>query len=533
MKKTVKCLILFVLMAAILVCSGCAQKYKQVSGAEEKQESALKAQPEINDPGDPIKYEVSGVFSSDMVLQRDKVINVWGWSRNKGGYIYGELMGEKRYAQIDEKGKWMLQFSPKDYTSEGQTLTIGPKNGEQTVFENVLIGDVWIVSGQSNAEYSFAEMTVYFTELNDRINENDNIRIYREDKNDVYQNGILTVNGVQDDVIKKEYCWTKTTPETVASFSAVGYMFVKELADQVDVPQGIVMATAGGCVINDFMDPETGAKHSSVGSFWPETQAIYKYFLAPFRHMTMRGILFYQGESDNLWANKYPEALAACVAGWRENFDSTFAFYNIQCTSHAALAENTRDWAGLPKLRAAQLDAYYKIPNSYLISTLDVGYRKRPEGEPEEDYAHTFDKWHIGKRAADIALAELYKKDGYDYGYVACPIPNRVKWSDDSVTVTFDNIGDGLKAYEGQDLIGFKVMLENEELVDTTATIESKDTIKISLTAEGIDREVVAVAYALEHSALLEEANLVNSNNVPCPTFCFYTDDYLDSLEKE
>lgn len=532
MKKTVKCLILLALMAAILVSSGCAQSYKQVSGAEEKKESALKAQPAVDDPGEKVTYTVSGVFSSDMVLQRDKVIRVWGWSQDKGGYLYGELMGEKRYAQIDENGEWMLEFSPKEYTSEGQKLTIGPKNGKQTVFENVLIGDVWIVSGQSNAEYYFQDMATYFTELKDRINENDNIRLYREDKNDAYKNGILIVQGQQDDVVNKAYRWTKTIEETVNVFSAVGYMFVKEIADQVEVPQGIVMATAGGCVINDFMDPETGANFSSSGSFWPETQAIYKYFIAPFRHMTFRGMLFYQGESDNGWANKYAEMLSACVQGWRDHFDSTFAFYNIQLTSHSALKENG-EWRGIPKLRAAQLDAYYKIPNSYLITSIDVGYRLRPEGEPEEDYAHTFDKWHIGKRAADIALAELYKKEDYDYNFVSCPIPSKVKWDDDSVTIAFTNVGDGLKAHQdgGDQLIGFTVLQNNESLVETTAEIIEKDTIKIDLTSA--EREVIGVCYAYDHSALLEEANLVNSKDVPCPTFCFYTDDYLDSQEKE
>ena len=533
MKKTVKCLILLLLAVATLLCSGCAETYKQVSGAEEKAESALKEQPAVDDPGDPITYEVSGAFSSDMVLQRDKVINVWGWSNKKGGYIYGELMGEKRYAQVDEHGEWMLQFSPKEYTSEGQTLTIGPKNGEQTVFENILIGDVWIVSGQSNAEFYFQDMAVYFTELNDRISENDNIRLFREDKGDAYRSGVLVVSGEQEDVINDDYHWTKTTADTVANFSAVGYMFVKEIADQVDVPQGIIMATAGGCYIEDFMDPKTGADYISYYSFWPETQAIYKYLLAPFKHMSMRGILFYQGESNNLEYYQYAERLAACVAGWREAFDSTFAFYNIQCTSHAAFAQNPSTWAGIGKLRAAQLDAYYKIPNSYFIVTIDVGYRLRGEGEPEEDYAHTFDKWHIGKRGADIALAELYKKDGYDLNYVGCPIPNKVKWSDDSVTVSFDQIGDGLKLYEGDELIGCMVMLKNEEVVPTTATLEGKDTIKISLKGEAIDREVVAVAYGIDYSALLEEANLVNSNDVPCPSFCFYTKDYLKAREEK
>ena len=479
----------------------------------------LAAQPAINDPGNRVVYTVSRVFTSNMVLQRDKIINVWGWSNNIGGYIYGEFMGEKRYAQIDKNGEWMLQFSPKAYTTEGQTLTIGPKSGKQTVFENILVGDVWIVSGQSNAEYSFAEMATYYTELYDRINKNDHIRLYREDKNDAYIGQTLRVHGLQDNVIMP-YRWTITTVDTVDSFSAVGYMFVKELADHTDVPQGIVMATAGGCKIEDFMDPDTATKVVQHGTFWPEAQAIYKYFIAPFRHMTFTGMLFYQGESDNLWASEYPDSLTKCVAGWRDQFDSDFAFYNVQCTSHKALEANPKEWGGLPFLRAAQLDAYYKIPNSYLISTIDVGYRLRPWYEPEEDYAHTFNKWAIGQRAANMALARYYQKDGYDYSYVSCPIPEKVSWYDDYVIIDFKNVGDGLKAYEGE-LIGFKILQNDKTLVTTKASIVDKDTVKISLT--GATRKISGICYGIEHSALLEEANLVNSNNIPCPTFCFYT----------
>lgn len=474
----------------------------------------LKPQPAVNDPGNYVSYAVSGVFTSDMVLQRDQIINVWGWSSNVGSYIYGEFMGEKRYAQVDSNGEWMLQFSPKRYTSKGQTLTIGPKNGRQSVFTNVLVGDVWIVSGQSNAEYSFREMATYYTELYDIIDENDNIRLYREDKNDVWWE-----EGILQDVVMP-YQWTKTTETTVNAFSALGYMFVKELADNTNIPQGIIMATAGGCKLEDFMDPDTAKKVTQHGTFWPEPQAIYKRMLAPFLHMTFTGMLFYQGESDNLWASEYPDALAKCVAGWRDQFDSDFAFYNVQCTSHGALASNPKEWAGLPQLRAAQLDAYYKIPNSYLISTIDVGYRLRPWNEPEEDYAHTFNKWTIGQRAAHIALARYYEDSNYRYEYVSCPIPEKVTWYDDYVLIDFKNVGDGLKAYDGK-LTGFKISLPgNKSLENADASIVDKDTVRINL-RDTTGRISSVCAYAIEHSALLEEANLVNSNNVPCPTFYF------------
>ena len=478
----------------------------------------LEPQPAVSDPGDPISYKVSGVFSSDMVLQRDKIIQVWGWSSDVGGYIYGEFMGEKRYAQIDSSGEWMLKFSPKEYTAEGQTLTIGPKNGKQTVFENVLVGDVWIVSGQSNAEFYFRDMAAYFTEVNDLIDETDAIRLYRVDKGDAYRGNVLAVSGQQDDVVNASYRWTRTTADTVDIFSAVGYMFVKELSSRVDVPQGIIMAAAGGCVINDFMDPKTGAKFPATGSFWPERQAIYKYFLAPFRYMTFQGILFYQGESDNRWADQYSYMLESCVKGWRDAFDSTFSFYNIQCTSHSALAANP-EWKGLPFLRAAQLDAYYRIPNSYLISTVDVGYRLRPLDGPEEDYAHPFDKKTIGIRAANIALSQLYGLEGYDYCTVCCPIPEQVNWYDDYVLIRFKNAGDGLQAYGGS-LKGFEILQNNKTLVKTKAIFIDRNTVKIDLNAA--NRKVLGICYGIAHSALLEEANLVNSAQIPCPTFCFY-----------
>lgn len=523
MKKVLKVLLLLVLVAATVVSTaGCAQTFKQVSGADEKKEKALKAQPEISDPGNAVEYTVSKTFSSDMVLQRDKVIRVWGWSQNKGSYIYGELLGEKRYAQIDENGQWLLEFSPKKYSTEGTTLKIYPKNGTETIFENVLIGDVWIVSGQSNAEYSFKEMAVMYTECYDYIDSNDNIRLYRENKADAHVNGAQICYGEQLDVINPEYKWEKTTVESVEPFSAAGYSFVKELSRNTDIPQGIIMAAAGGCYINEFMTPKTGANTSVFAKVWAEEQAIYKYFLAPFKHMALRGILFYQGESDNQWPKLYDDMLADCVAGWREDFDSTFAFYNIQCTSHSALVQA---FPGLPGLRAAQLDAYYKIPNSYLISTLDVGYRLRGEGEPEEDYAHTFNKKTIGERAAHIALSELYNVKGFEYKYVAAPLPSKVKWSKDSVSIDFTNVGDGLKAYEG-DLIGFKIMLEDESIVNASAKVVDKNTVKVYIPSN-LEMDYIAVCYAYEHSALLEEANLVNSNDIPSPTFKFYTKEYI------
>ncbi len=527
MSKVFKGLKLFVILMLVLStfvisgCSGTVSVYNQNTEITKKEVTALEAQPEIDDPGEAFEFTVSGVFSDDMVLQRDEVIQVWGWSKNIGGYVYGDLLGETRYAQVAENGEWLIQFSPKEYSKEGTTLRIYTKHGEEYVFNNVLIGDVWIVSGQSNAQFMVQEMTPMFPEVYDEINENDNIRLFRQDFGDVGEKH----HAAQKDVVNSEYCWTKTTKETVDPFSAVGYMFVNELEKNTDVPQGIVMSCLGGCGIKLFMDSFTVFQFEGKETH-PNLKSnnIYNCFLSPFLHMSFQGILFYQGESDNPWADEYAKMLTDCVAGWRQKFDTDFKFYNIQCTSHAKLVET---FPGLPGLRAAQLEAYYNIPDSYIISTLDVGYRERPAGQPEEDYAHTFNKKTIGIRAAQVALAELYGNEEYKYEYVSCPIPTEISWSSFSAEIKFENVGDGLKAYEG-DLIGFKVMYDDGTVEDVSAEVTGKDTVEVDLPIFG---SPIAVCYAYDHSALLEEANLVNSNDVPAPTFKFYTDDYIQEQE--
>jgi len=475
---------------------------------------SLPKQPEINDPGEEIEYTVSGVFTDNMVLQRDKIINVWGWSNDIGGYIYGELFGEKRYAKISSNGEWVLRFSPHEYTTEETSLTIYPLNGKKSVFENILIGDVWLVSGQSNAEYMFSQMAEYYTDSYDFIDEKDNIRLLKIDKSDAYGGGNhLIVKGVQKDIINKNNKWRKTTKASVDPFSALGYMFAKELSKHTDIPQGMVMAAAGGCILQEFMDPATGKNYDNKNAVLnSETNSIYKYYIAPFTHMSMRGVLFYQGESNQGEKAKYKDKLIEFVKGWRKQFDSDFLFYNFQCSTHPLFGD-------LPVVRDAQLDAYVEIPDSYIIPTIDAGWGTKGNGE---DRSHPYDKKTIGIRAARFALAQLYKVDGYDMEYYSCPIPVSATWGTDKVTIDFENVGDGLKAFEGE-LIGFKFANKKGRIIrnlDAVAKIVDKDTVEVSIPAEKAD-DIYYVCYAREMNSLLKDANLVNSNDIPTPTFEF------------
>ena len=101
----------------------------------------LDVQPEIEDSGKEIEYTISKTIGSNMVVQRNNYFNVFGWSENIGGIIYGEFMDEKRYAVIDEKGNWNIQFSPHEANSTPQTLKIYPKNGKVTEYSDILIAN--------------------------------------------------------------------------------------------------------------------------------------------------------------------------------------------------------------------------------------------------------------------------------------------------------------------------------------------------------------------------------------------------------
>lgn len=491
-------------------------EYSQAQATEKKDSNKqLPPQPEPDDSGEYFSFRVSGAITNDMVLQRDEVIRIWGTSDYCDEYIYGTLLGETRYAQVQDDGTWCIEFSPKSYTTTPTTLTIFNKAGYSFTYSRILIGDVWIVAGQSNAEYTFQQMEEYYAAtVTDLVDSNDNIRLYYQGKGDFE----LAGNGKFPRVnpINPQYKWKKTSLAEVRRFSALGYIFCKKLYDETGIPQGMVEAAVGGARLNEFYTddveesiPYCLSNHVAAWFAYGEDQVIYNLFMSPFKHMSLAGILFYQGESDNEWSEEYSDYLTRCVAGWRKEFDSDFDFYNIQLTSHAMC---TGSFPYLPQVRAEQLYAYYNIPDSYIIPSIDAGWRTGRD----EDYAHPFDKITPGRRAANVALAEYYHKDGFDINEVSSPIPAAMTWTDDAVMIDFNYVGNGLKASAGK-LKGFAVRYIDDTVLDAVAEVTDKDTVKVTLPASV--KKPVAVEYALIHDALQSNCNLVNGNNVPCLSF--------------
>lgn len=470
----------------------------------------LPPQAEPNDDGAQVTYLVNGTISSNMVVQRNAYFNVFGWSDNPGAVIYGEFMGEKRYGVVADNGSWTIQFSSHEAVREGQTLAIYPTNGEKTVFEDILVGDVWVISGQSNAELTYASTASKTPEYNREISKDDLIRVYvqtRQSVMDAYADGVDITEPLED-VISRSTKWAKTTTQSVLPFSALGYYFGKELSRTVDVPLGLIMAASGGSTLHELMPPEIAAELGFTTGPSVPVSGFYNTLLHPFTRNKITGMLFYQGESESGGGQyvNYAANLKRTVSGYRHAWGLCFPFINVQLSSHGKEAEYY--WPELPYIRAAQFEAYRSMLNSYLVTAMDQGYR---DGDP--DWAHPLYKLELGKRAAKIAAYAVYGQG--DAAHSLTPEPEQVTWnSDNSIVIRFKNVGDGITLLEGDKIAGLYALDEYGDRMYSEIEQVDAFTVKIILT-----REPVSVGYGMRQDGLPASANIASSDGVPMPAF--------------
>jgi len=501
-KRTLLCVSVCLVMLCVFILTGCN------SNKSEKL-PALTPQPDIIDSGNLVEYTVSGAISSDMVVQQNQYIHVWGLSQNIGSYLYGEFMGEKRYAIVDENGEWEIVFSSHSYTSDPQTMDIYPITGEKTHLEDILIGDVWVVSGQSNAELQVELTLGYNPEFGQEIKETDNIRIYYQGLADVLANE-QSMESPQKDVVNESYCWSKADTSHVMYFSALGYYFAKEVSKHVDIPIGVVMMAAGGQPLKNFMPLDL-----SLSLGYENGANIYNSLIYPFARMEIKGMLFYQGENDNWNYEGYAEKLAAFVERMRADYGYDFPFYNVQLSSHAGILET--EWTGLGMLRCEQTEALSLIKNSYLVTSYDVGIMS----DSEPDMAHPYNKKPVGDRLANIALTQEYKVKGYKMSTKACPVPESIKWGDGKATITFKYVGKGLKLEKGDELSGFYLIgFEGQILNGVSAKISGDNKVVVDI-PEKYEGKYKSIAYACKAITPIVKNNLFSSSGLPCVSFKF------------
>ncbi len=518
-KKNVLILLAAVLFASAFGCQDSGQNTPTTiiqptptSLPEATVPPALEPQPEIQDPGNPVTYKVSGALSSYMVLQRDNYINVWGWSDDIGGILYGEFMGEKRYAVVEEDGSWLMQFSPHEANREEQVMEIYPLNGKKTTFRRILIGDVYLVSGQSNAEVTMNSCLQVLPEFAEEIKKEDMIRLFLQSTS-VAEQDLEGLKTPQKDVILSTWKWLPPVAGNVYNFSAMGYFFAKELIKSTDVPIGLLQCAAGGSVLRELMPKELAESLGHV----PRRENIglggfYNTLFAPFTNLHVKGMLFYQGESDSYddFYKTYDRDLAAYVAELRKRFDSNFTFYNVQLSTHGD-GYCADMWPTVPQIRNAQWKAVSQIPNSYLVVSMDVGWR---DGEYDfwTDWMHPYYKKPIGDRLAHLVAAVEYGVGTAED--CASPLPVNITWEKDSAVISFQYVGSGLTLLEGSELVGFQVTSSDGKVLDVKAEIVEKNKVRVP-----IGKNTIAIGYGMFFLGYPEYANLCSGGGYPAPAF--------------
>ncbi len=465
-------------------------------------------------------FTVSPAFSSHMILQRHASTRIWGKARRAGITITVEIGNYSAKATSDIEKRWEVVLENMKACCVPQTLTISSEN-HTVVFDDVLIGEVYLVTGQSNAEMPFSMNEQTQKMYADTLNEtgkypllraliqarSDNLPAeYNKELHDTFANS------------KKSTWRVLNSKEAVEHISMLGYFFVKYLHLALDskIPVGFVQAASGGSPLYE-LEPIELTKAYSFKTQHHEEIAIagmYNAMIAPVQNMTISGILFYQGESEMVsdTYRYYGYQMQSYATELRRRFRANVPFYYVQLSSHPD--PKLLGWQYTDDIRNAQFDALHLIPNSYMIVSRDHGWR---DGDP--DMAHPSEKEVLGKRACDLALAVQYQAKPLEY--VSSPVPYEAKFSSSKAVVRFKYVADGLCTYGKRTLVGFELCDETGKYHPAKAKIISPDTVEVT----GV-KHPTAVRFGKLFLAYMEYANLQNSQKLPAPCFEMYKDTF-------
>lgn len=371
------------------------------------------------------------IISDGMVLQQQMATPIWGWA-DPGERVTVSINQQSKSVAADAGGKWMVKLDPMEANAEGTKLKI---EGSNTVeVKQVLVGEVWICSGQSNMEWSVANSL----NAKEEIAGADHPMIH-----------LFNVPGHTTSDKPKDKCpgqWEVCSPQSVRGFSAVGYFFGRRLSQELKVPIGLVGSNWGGTRIEPWVSldgfrsvPELSKQAADVEKLWSEggkvgsgtPSAIYNAMIHPLAPYAMRGGIWYQGESNGNEGISYHHKKTALINGWRKLFNPDLAFYWVQLADFRTSNEKPEGGDGWAKLRDAQRTSL-NIDNTGMAVIHDIGNAKD---------IHPRNKQDVGWRLSQWALHQNYGRDDL---VPAGPLYKSQKIEDDTIRLSFDHVGKGL-----------------------------------------------------------------------------------------
>ncbi len=515
-------------------------------------------------------------FGDNMVLQRDIPLNIWGWA-DKGEKVTVSFAGQEKTAIAVDDGnpssskdsavaRWIVKLDPLKASSTSQTMTVSSSIGNrQSKIENVLVGDVWVCSGQSNMQMTVGNSA--------------------NAKNEVDTSGNPLIRHLaipssislypKDEIPPSKVGWVAACPQTTGNFTAAGYYFAREIVRETGIPVGLINTSWGGTKIEPWTPaegfrkvPELKGISEQVDSWIPTTEIGKKVFLkyiedikvwtpsaeaalkegvmppflppapgvantfqsptmifnsmvSPLVNYGIKGVIWYQGEANGGEDEIYTHKMNALVSGWRSLWKQPpssgaprgdFPFYFVQLANYrASNPDNPAGGDVWTKTREAQLKTMSAVKNTGMAVIIDIG---------EAGDIHPKNKQDVGKRLAAWALAKDYGKNIVYSG----PIYKELKVEGDKIRISFDHIGTGLITGKKEGLAPAKetpngklkwiaIAGEDRKWYWADAVIDG-NTILVS--SEKVQKPV-AVRYAFTMNP--EGANLYNKEGFPASPF--------------
>jgi len=430
------------------------------------------------------------VLSSNMVLQQRSQVDLWGWC-DPGEKIRIVASWNDKVDSVTgtRDGRWKITLPT---PAAGGPYVITFKGWNTVVLDNILVGEVWVCSGQSNMEmcetWGLPDVRAELPVCN-----NPNIRFFHIPR--------TTSTHPQDDCPGK---WTPCDSNELKSFSAVGYFFGKKLNQDLNVPIGLIEASWGGTPAEVWTptsmvaeDPalQAAAERLQPANGWPYLPGFcFNGMIAPITPFRIAGAIWYQGEGNTVNGDMYSKIFTAMIAAWRSAWNEPLPFYYVQIAPFTYGANNQGTIVREQQAKTMTLE------NTGMVIVSDL--------VDDTTNIHPKNKHEVGYRLADWALAETYHKSG-----ITCKNPTyqSMEIKGDKVTLTFDNAPGGL-ILKGSDAKAIVIAGEDHVFYPAKAKIEGN---KLIVSAAAV-KKPVAVRYQFSNAGI---GNLAGKEGLPLAPF--------------
>jgi len=444
------------------------------------------------------------LISNNMVLQQGRPAAIWGWAGK--GEVVTVSLGEQQYtAKAGDDGRWKVMLKK---LKPGKILGMNVKgsSGNSITVENILVGEVWICSGQSNMHWTFSKGHGVLNNETELANANyDDIRIFT-----------VVKGGAPEVAEDTKGVWLTINRENLLvdgenGASALAYFFGRNLYQQLNVPVGLINTSVGGTTAERWTKREAleASPDLKILAGKGGASTLYNAMIAPLIPYTIRGVIWYQGESNLDRAFQYRTLFPSMIANWRSDWkQGDFPFGFVQIAPYRYKGQNPENWA---ELCEAQLMTLKNVPNTGMAVTMDIG---------DVGNIHPKNKQEVGRRLALWAMAKVYGSKQLVY---SGPIYKSMKIKGNKIVLNFEHCGSGLTAGDGKSLLEFTIAGSDKVFLPGKAEIIG-NTIVVS--GDKVTNPV-AVRYAWHDDA---QPNLVNMEGLPASPF--RTDSWKGVTEK-